>query len=376
MVTQSEDGYIVSGDKKIHETFVVPNNKFIGVMYGLELEFFTVDKNTFAPRVMDISCLNPDYVKPELAAEQIEVTTTPHESLRDMKEELLNHAVEVVREAGKQDIVLLPVPLLEQQLTVRNSQRYNLLVQELGKPFAAHAPRVASDQVNIGAHHEQEAFQIFNGLRKLLPALVAVSAASPFYHSSLDSRLAVYDAAIGTFPALTGIPPEIANLEDYARLLEALPVFQHPNMFYKYMRPMPQRGVAAEIRCVDKQPTIERTIALAALCKGFVAAFQRGFDMNDVAGELFPAVNGESDDAQLNARFDIARHYGNLIGKDVYSSIVTSFRDYLPADERPLIIPLIDICPAASMLDEHFHGRTVNDIYHRVAERFEQEVKR
>ncbi len=47
-------------------------------------------------------------------------------------------------------------------------------------------------------------------------------------------------------------------------------MFQHPNMFYKYVRPMPHRGVAAELRCMDKQNTLRELSALMCLAKGIV----------------------------------------------------------------------------------------------------------
>jgi hypothetical protein len=52
--------------------------------------------------------------------------------------------------------------------------------------------------------------------------------------------------------------------------------FQHPSTSYKYVRPMAQRGVAAEIRCLDKQPTIAGTMVLLALCKAMVNRVSAG----------------------------------------------------------------------------------------------------
>ncbi len=279
MVTKTAQGFIVKGDGLVHQEYLVQGN-YQGILFGPELELFVVDKETFKPK----NCLDAlaghagfgKTVKPELSAEQIEIIVPPSASLKDLEQNLLDVARSVGAILKREHAALLPISLFDTaEFTITPNPRYDLLIQTLGKDFRNNAVTVASDQINIGAENEQQAFVIFNAIIPYLPLFVGLGAASPFRNGIVNGRMCnrmdVYDAAITKFPQLTGIPPKCESLEMYARELEQLPIFQHPNMLYKYSRPMPQRGVAAEIRCIDRQPTIREYMAFVALSKAITA---------------------------------------------------------------------------------------------------------
>ena len=246
--------------------------------YGIEAEFFTVDPYSLQPRVLDATSLDGfgKYVKPELGADQIEISTPPLASLRELKEALEYYTKLLAGLAAQQKAALLPVPLLEGQHPITNHDRYATILRHLGEHARKYAPTVASDQINIGACSEEEAFQIYERMRKLLPVFTGFAVASPFRNGcaghNASERMTNYNLTLAECPDMTGFPPAMRGLEDYANALSNLPIFQHPNSYYKYLRPMPQRGVAAEIRSMDKQPTVRETMALAALAKGLVNA--------------------------------------------------------------------------------------------------------
>ena len=293
-------------------------------------------------------------VKPELAAEQIEITVDPSASIKPLEQQLRDVLNEVVTVLDRHRACLLPIPLYDRvPFTITPHPRYQLLLDILGEPFREHAVAVASDQVNIGAANEQQAFQIFNAMTYFLPLLMGIAAASPFYRGEVNgvatNRMNAYDAAIMKFSHLTGLPPRLHSLEDYAAELQQLPVFQHPNMFYKYSRPMPQRGVAAEIRCLDKQPTLPDTLALIALCKALVTyelsygvinqdtlfSSERAVPVSDRGRMLFT-------EASLESSCVAARQYGVIDQKS--STILLDFlaERALDSVERTYFRPLLD----------------------------------
>ena len=272
--------YKIKADGILYDEFIL-EPKYEGLGFGPELEFFTVDKDTLKPKdCLDTLAGLPNFevnVKPELAAEQIEITIPPTTNLNEMYEHLVAITGDTNNLLDEVDAVLLPISLYDtEEFTITPNPRNEILVNNLGPDFRKHAPMVASDQINIGASNETGAFAIYNTLRSVLPTLMGLSAASPIKNRVMTGRvchrLDAYDAAITKFGHLTGIPDEMHSLEEYAQAVEDLPVLQHPNMFYKYMRPMPHRGVAAEIRAFDKQPTIEEYMGLVALTKAIVLA--------------------------------------------------------------------------------------------------------
>jgi gamma-glutamyl:cysteine ligase YbdK (ATP-grasp superfamily) len=285
MVKKTKNGFIVKGDGLIHDELELIES-YSGLKFGPELEFFVVDKETLEPK----DCLDklaglPGFgktVKPELATQQIEITSDPNYSLQELERSLKNTILEVNAILNLQSAMLLPIALYDTaSFTITPEPRYELLLKHLGESFRKNAPIVASDQINIGAENSYQAANIFENIRYFLPEITALAAASPFKlgvpNGVATNRLSVYDAAINKFEDLTGIPNSvnITNFfKEYAQQVEDLPVFQHPNMLYKYSRAMPQRGVAAEIRSLDKQATLSETMALYALTKSFVLAIK------------------------------------------------------------------------------------------------------
>lgn len=247
-----------------------------GALLGPELEFFVVSERTMKPwDGMDVLARHPlfgEAIKPEIAREQVELVAPPTWSLREMERFL----TELVREVGAllkaEGACLLPLALYDTaSFTITEAPRYRLLLDVFGEHFWTHARAIVADQVNVGAADEAQAFRIFEAVTHYLPLYMALSVASPFLEGRptgvASNRMALYDACASRYPELVGLPPPIASLRHYNLLLERQPVLHHPNMFYRYARPMPQRGVAAEIRCIDKQPTLRDFMALVALSK-------------------------------------------------------------------------------------------------------------
>lgn len=322
--------------------------------YGIEAEFFTVDPYTLRPVALDAGNLDGfgKYVKPELGADQMEISTPPLASLKELRESLEYYTKLLADLAAQQKAALLPVPLIEGKHPITNHDRYATILRHLGENARRYAPTVASDQINIGACSEEEAFQIYERMRKLLPVFTGFAAASPFRngragHNSSE-RMTNYNLTLAECPDMTGYPPPMKSLQEYADALRRLPLFQHPNSFYKYMRPMPQRGVAAEIRSMDKQPTIRETMALAALAKGIVNA-----------GEV-PEIPAPERDFHRAVRKGV---YDAALFKDALGAAA----EHLDEGESEMLRPLEERIKSGTISDalkrRYFNGETVDRIF-------------
>ena len=381
-----------------------------GILFGPELEFFVVDQATMKPRnIHDVLASHPGFgttIKPELAAEQIEITISPSGSLQDLEERLYTVMRDVLPLVEQTGAMLLPVPLLDTEtFTITPSPRYELLLDTLGEDFRKHAVAVASDQINIGAENEVQAFRIFDAIRFFLPEFMGYAVASPFSegkpNGTASNRMNFYDRAITRFSHLTGIPPELNSLEEYAVELEQLPIFQHPNMFYKYARPMPHRGVAVEIRCMDKQPTIRDYLAFVALAKAIVYAAEALKEQGQYAYpphtsddiEIFPFRllvgenrSGENGRQHLDRAFEKGRKEGILhkgrnrgIRCQQNGGILSYLSRFLPDEERKYLEPLHERLQQGTLADRmvrRYHRVGLEGTYREIADALREDVKR
>ena len=285
--------YIISQDGLFGKEIIL-TPKYLGRLFGPELEYFTVQKKNGLLIPVDITSkfekskyfMEPSknqketdlkiWMKPELTGEQIELNSSPENSISSLETNLNKILNEVLNIASDNDVSLLPAALypLNHQFSIFPYERYHSLIKIIGPHMKKNAPRVTSDQVNVGGINEEDSFKVFNFLRQVLPFYVGFSVASPYVNEEkgedLSERIRIYNNTLQRFPELSGMPPQINSMKEYVSELEQAPIIQHPNIYYKFIRPMPQRGVAAEIRVIDKQPTIKEHLSFIALTKGLL----------------------------------------------------------------------------------------------------------
>ncbi|MGZ0217918.1 MAG: glutamate-cysteine ligase family protein [Acidimicrobiales bacterium] len=327
------DLHFVKGDGILHDGYTV-SAAFRGRLLGLELEFFTVDKKSLEPRnCLDVlarhSCFGT-LVKPEAVCEQIEICTRPFWSLAELAaqaHELCAEAIELLSDAGA---LLLPVAYLDSpSFTGAADPQQPALKRYLGEPFTRHAGSVIADQINVGADGFREACAILEATRTLMPDIVALGGASPFRDGVANgvacNRLDIYEAALAEAPGLYAMPPQIHDLADYARFIQAQPRFQHPTTCYSLLRPMPDRGVAVELRCLDKQPRLVDTLAFAALMKAVVLS------TDSEVSVLAPT----------GVSLQRARRDG-VVDREATRRLVAEATTLLPPQERHYLLPLLE----------------------------------
>lgn len=349
---------------------------FRGVLVGLELEYFVVDLETLTP-VDGLARLDLDvfdgHVKAEACLQQIEVATPAFTSVGELAGWCRWTHGELQRQLGQSRAGLLPLALLDTAtLDLRDEPTFLRLLDVLGPPFARFAPLVASDQVNLGAPDGNSAMQALELIRRTLPELTGLAVASPLLQGTANgiagNRMAVADQAATEHPAIVGFPERLPTLDHHARTVAELAPFHTEKGYYKYVRPMPSRGVAAEIRALDKQPTLQRSLAFAAAGLGLLrAALSAG---TEVAGP---------DPGDLPARFERARRAG-MVDVEATRRVLMLAAGHLSPDERALLSPLTDQTdgargPAHRLLDRVTAGG-VEEAYRELAAEFSRTAVR
>jgi glutamate---cysteine ligase / carboxylate-amine ligase len=120
--------------------------------------------------------------------------------------------------------------------------------------------------VHVGMPDGETTIAAFNGMRKWIPLLQALSANSPFWHGQ-DSGLASSRTVVCHSVPRTGLPRAFEDWEDYAQTTaELCRVAEAPDAGWIWwdMRPHPTLGTL-ELRCLDAQSSLRDLAALVAL---------------------------------------------------------------------------------------------------------------
>lgn len=132
---------------------------------------------------------------------------------------------------------------------------------------------VGACHVHVGVPQPEEALQVVNHLRLWTPALLALSANSPYWNGHDTGHASWRTLLWGRWPT-TGPPPYLRSLRHYEQTVEALVdsgAAMDPAMLYWSVRPS-RHVPTVETRIADVMPTVEDTVGYALLVRGLVAA--------------------------------------------------------------------------------------------------------
>lgn len=235
---------------------------------GLEEELFLVDPddgrlvNTGAEVLEQVGELPSGEIKNELHRSMIElitgVCTTPHEAVAELCE--LRRAV-LATGAGIVACGTHPTAV-EGDSQFTEKRRYERIHELLGD---AGATPVCALHIHVGMPDGDTAIRVFNGLRRHLPLLEALSANSPYRHGRDTGLASARQLTLRSWPR-AGVPRAMADLDDFfestARLTQVAEVPDYTFHWWK-LRPHPRIGTV-EIRALDTQLSPRHTAALAA----------------------------------------------------------------------------------------------------------------
>jgi carboxylate-amine ligase len=238
---------------------------------GVELEWQLVDEGTLDLRdaIMPlIEVLSGDpYIKPEMIQPAVETITPPAESTAALRPGLVDVVVRVVDAADRFGLAVVGAgthPFCDRTVPITPLPRY--LEMERTHGYLAHAYVVYSLQTHVGMPSGEVAVRVMRDLRGFVPVLLALSGSSPFFHG-YATPFASYRQRVLATARSCGMPPAF---QDWKAFVDFLDTAERASMFGSFrdmhwdVRLRPDLGTI-EVRVMDAQPTIARSLALAAV---------------------------------------------------------------------------------------------------------------
>jgi glutamate---cysteine ligase / carboxylate-amine ligase len=242
---------------------------------GLEEELFVLDAETLEPASIPDGVLDGERFKPELFTTMLELNTGVHPGVAQAVGELASLRVEARRRLREHGLDLAaagtwPTAILgEQPVTpLEPLQR-----------FAAYAGTAALRQhcsglhVHVGVGSPEECMGRLEGVLPWLPAVLALSANSP-YAGGAETGLASTRAELLELLPRAGAPPAFPSYEhwaEFAELLVELGLADDLMRLWWDVRPHPRLGTL-EIRMPDQPTRLAASAALAELCHRLVVS--------------------------------------------------------------------------------------------------------
>jgi glutamate---cysteine ligase / carboxylate-amine ligase len=126
--------------------------------------------------------------------------------------------------------------------------------------------------VHVGMPDPQAAVRAFNGMRRWLPMLAGLAAASPYWFGA-DSGMASSRAALVRAYPGRGVPPTLRDFDDYEERLSDVAAGGGPDdytLLWWDVRLQPRLGTV-EVRELDVQSRLGDVAAMGALVRGLAA---------------------------------------------------------------------------------------------------------
>ncbi|HEX6390026.1 MAG TPA: YbdK family carboxylate-amine ligase [Solirubrobacteraceae bacterium] len=257
---------------------------------GLEEELFLVDPedghlvNTGQQILEQLGDLERGDVKNELHRSMIELITGVCTTAREAVAELcaLRRAV-LATGTGIVACGTHPTAV-EGDSQFTEKRRYERIHELLGD---AGATPVCALHIHVGMPDPDTAIRVFNGLRRHLPLLEAVSANSPYRHGRDTGLASARQLTLRSWPR-AGVPRAMTDIDDFlrstARLTKVAEVPDYTFHWWK-LRPHPRIGTV-EIRALDTQLAPRHTAALAAAVQSLALHESRARPVEDPPAEL------------------------------------------------------------------------------------------
>jgi carboxylate-amine ligase len=235
---------------------------------GVEEELFLVDPLTGRQTNTSAAVLErlgrvEGTVERELHACQVELITNIHRSVGDAVR-ALGEMRRAVLDTGAGILASGTHPSAsEGDAAITHKERYERIHFLLGD--AAVTP-IGGLHVHVGMPDAETAIRTFNGLRRDLPLLQALSANSPFRHGRDTGFASAREVSLREWPR-SGVPRAMRDFADFcemSRVLARAADVPDYTYFWWRLRPHPRLGTV-EIRALDAQASLSDTATLVAL---------------------------------------------------------------------------------------------------------------
>ena len=242
---------------------------------GNEEELFLVDGGgglaPVAAAVLDALGADAQSAGHEAYAAEIELRSAPAPNAGAAVEELATLRTRAAEAAAGSVASLLAAGLHPRgrlgDAELVDAERYRRVLGDM-RGLIQRTPECAV-HVHVGMPSAEAAVRAFNGLRRWLPLLIGLTAASPFWFG-VDSGLASARAAqVRAYPG-RGVPRAVRDLDDWGRACADAAAGGGPDdytMLWWDVRLHPRLGTV-EVREMDAQSLLGDLAAVAALIQG------------------------------------------------------------------------------------------------------------
>lgn len=208
------------------------------------------------------------HTAPETHAAVIELKTGVHSDVAAAVAELTTLRAQLDRELlamGLRAAVAGTYPLdAPRETQVAGSERYRVIANSM-RALARRDPTLAM-HVHVGVPDPEDAVRLLNGLRGVVPVLLALSANSPFCQGRDTGFASARTVIFQGFPR-TGTARRFSHYADCVRSIDALiasGALPDPSFLWWDVRLQPALGTV-EVRVMDAQTTVADDAALIAL---------------------------------------------------------------------------------------------------------------
>jgi glutamate---cysteine ligase / carboxylate-amine ligase len=209
-----------------------------------------------------------EHVLPETHAAVVELATGVHGDVAGTVAELAGLRARLARELRAMELGAAcagTFPLASAQATrISRLERYRVIADSM-RTLARREPTLAL-HVHVGVPDCEDAIRVINGMRDVVPLLLALSANSPFCQGRDTGFASTRTVIFQGFPR-TGTARRFAGYADYARSVDALiasGALPDSSFLWWDVRLQPRLGTV-EVRAMDAQSTVADSGALIAL---------------------------------------------------------------------------------------------------------------
>jgi carboxylate-amine ligase len=247
---------------------------------GVEEELMLLDRRTWAAahRIGAVLAAAPDGLRPHLSAEThacvAEIRTHACATVGEAAAQLaeLRRAVDraLRREHDLRAAAAGTHPLLEAaDVVVTPRPRYQEIARTM-RSIARREPTMGL-HVHVGVPDGDAAVRALDGLRADVPALIALSANSPFWHGEDSGFASIRTPLLSMFPRM-GLPRSFGTYRTWVMAIDALVsagAVADAGFVWWDVRLQPRLGTV-EVRVMDSQTRVTDSAALAALVQCLV----------------------------------------------------------------------------------------------------------
>jgi len=229
-----------------------------------------LDRDTYALASGVEKLLGPDGLKTELFSCFLETNTPVCADVFEARDEIVRLRRLAAERAAREGLLVAaagshPFSLPEEQQVVQE-ERYLRMLEELGDK--ARGQIVFGLHVHVGMESFEQCLRVLGWVTPRLPALVALSANSPYLAGAETGRLSSRIGRLHELPR-SGPPPALGSVAEWEAAVEREGV-DYTRIWWD-ARAHPRLGTL-EVRAPDQATSVERSVALVALVQALCAA--------------------------------------------------------------------------------------------------------